>query len=165
MTALEATSSGGRTVAEIDVDNLIETLMNKLVALDGITVEGEMNLQKRMQVYYGTCNYSIIILSHIVEVSVLLIKFLPMSFLKEKRVQKYIETLDMLKLQNSTANSNGGKISLQRQENSIGKMPIPIQNQPVQPKQMNVTVQMPMQQPPLQHSESVVVTTKWETFD
>lgn len=49
MTTLETTSKEGK-VAEKDVDNLTEMLMAKLVALDGIVIEGELNLQKRMQV-------------------------------------------------------------------------------------------------------------------
>uniref|UniRef100_A0A2P2K3A2 Ubiquitin-like domain-containing protein n=1 Tax=Rhizophora mucronata TaxID=61149 RepID=A0A2P2K3A2_RHIMU len=48
--ALEATSSRGMKVAETDVDKLTELLMTKLVTLDGIDINGELKLQKRMQV-------------------------------------------------------------------------------------------------------------------
>ncbi|XP_061979287.1 BAG family molecular chaperone regulator 2-like [Populus nigra] len=188
VTSLETTSKGGK-IAEKDVEELTAMLMEKLVALDGIFVEGDLKLQKRMQ---------------------------------ERRVQQYIETLDKLKLNYSTADSNGGKIPLQQQdnsmgkmpipkqrpiqsegrkiplqpqdnsigttpiamqkqsiqrnggkiplqklENSTGKMPIPRQKESVQSKQQNATMQMPTQQqrPILRHSESFVVTTTWETFD
>lgn len=87
------------------------------------------------------------------------------SILKERKVQKYIETLDMLKLQNSKDNGNEVKIAMQKQENSSGKMPIPMQKQPVGPRQKNITVQLPIQQQLLRHSESFVITTNWETFD
>lgn len=134
VTSLETTTSKGGKVAEKDVDGLTEILMAKLVALDGIFVEGDLKLQKRMQ---------------------------------ERKVQQYIEALDRLKLNYSTANTSGGKILLQQQDNSTGKMPIPKQKQSVQSKQQNATMQMPTQQqrPILRHSESFVVTTTWETFD
>ncbi|KAI5595008.1 hypothetical protein BDE02_03G109600 [Populus trichocarpa] len=135
VTSLETTTSKGGKVAEKDVDGLTEILMAKLVALDGIFVEGDLKLQKRMQ---------------------------------ERKVQQYIEALDRLKLNYSTANTSGGKIPLQQQDNSTGKMPIPKQKQSVQSKQQNATMQMPtqkQQRPVLSNSESFVVTTAWETFD
>ncbi|CAK7335445.1 unnamed protein product [Dovyalis caffra] len=192
VTSLETTTYKGGKVAEKDVEDLTEMLMTKLVALDGIFAEGDLRLQKRMQ---------------------------------ERRVQQYIETLDKLKSNCSTANSNGGKIPFQQQDNSIGKMPTPVQKKPirsnggkiplqqhqqdnsigimpismqkqsiqsnggkiplqqrdnstgkvaipmqkhsVQSKQQNATREMPsrQQRPILRHSESVVVTTTWETFD
>ena len=53
MTSLETTSKGGK-IAEKDVDESTAMLMEKLVALDGIFVEGDLKLQKRMQVL---CNF------------------------------------------------------------------------------------------------------------
>lgn len=47
---MESTASRGEKVAELDVDNLIEVLMNILVSLDGIAAEGDLKLQKGMQV-------------------------------------------------------------------------------------------------------------------
>lgn len=191
VTSLETTTYKGGKVAEKDVDGLTEILMAKLVALDGIFVEGDLKLQKRMQ---------------------------------ERKVQQYIEALDRLKLNYSTANTSGGKIPLQQQDNSIGEMPTPTQKKPlqynkgkipsqqqdnsiritpiteqkqtiqsnggkillqhqdnstgkmaipkqkqsVQSKQRNATMQMPtqkQQRPVLSNSESFVVTTAWETFD
>lgn len=35
-----------------DLDNLIGNLMTELVKLDEIVVEGDLNLQKRKQVYF-----------------------------------------------------------------------------------------------------------------
>ncbi|KAL6005586.1 hypothetical protein ACLOJK_006153 [Asimina triloba] len=102
VSALESMVSKGRKVAEKDVLNLIELLMNQLIKLDGIMADGDAKLQRRMQV---------------------------------KRVQKYVETLDMLKIRNAMPNGvNGG---------SNGR-------------------QMPPRSSP---SPGVVVTTKWETFD
>ncbi|XP_065858189.1 BAG family molecular chaperone regulator 1-like [Euphorbia lathyris] len=62
-----------------------------------------------------------------------------------RRVQKYIEILDMLKLKKSKA-----------------KIRIPIQQQE---KQNNVKANKPLKEIELMHLESVVVTTKWEIFD
>ncbi|EEF51094.1 protein binding protein, putative [Ricinus communis] len=132
----------GEKVAELDIDSLIEILMNKLVALDGIVVDGDLKLQKGLQ---------------------------------ERRVQKYIETLDMLKLQNSKTkrNERSGitEIPVQQPENSNERIPIPVpipmQKQPIQHKQKTATIQRPLKQHQqvLKHSDSFVITTKWETFD
>ncbi|KAJ6714523.1 BAG FAMILY MOLECULAR CHAPERONE REGULATOR-LIKE PROTEIN [Salix viminalis] len=49
VTSLETTTSKGGKIAEKDVDELTAMLMEKLVAFDGIFVEGDLKLQKRMQ--------------------------------------------------------------------------------------------------------------------
>ncbi|KAL2527231.1 BAG family molecular chaperone regulator 1 [Abeliophyllum distichum] len=72
VSALESVISRGRKVAEKDVLNLIELLMNQLVKLDGVIGDGDIKLQRTMQA---------------------------------KRVQKYVETLDMLKVNNSITTS------------------------------------------------------------
>lgn len=76
-----------------------------------------------------------------------------MMIMKVKRVQKYIETLDMLKARNSKlGNYEGGpKVPLQKITTNK-QTPTPIQKK--QHEQRNSTGCMP-----------VVVTTKWETFD
>lgn len=132
VTALQATASRGGEVSEMDVDNLTELLMANLVKLDGVVAEGDLKLQRRMQV---------------------------------KRLQKHIETLDALKLQNSKSSSKGGKIPWQTQTHSSGQMSIPMQKQQVQLRQREPTGQMPVPQQPSWHSDSVVVTTKWEIFE
>lgn len=73
-----------------------------------------------------------------------------------KRVQKNIETLDLLKLQSSKTSSIADKTHIQQQENSVSHMSKPMQ------KIMHVP-QMPKQ--PLEQSESLAVFTKWETFE
>ncbi|KAF9617214.1 hypothetical protein IFM89_035096 [Coptis chinensis] len=123
VSALESVITKGGKVKETDVLNLIELLMNQLVKLDAIMVDGDVKLQRRMQV---------------------------------KRVQKYVETLDLLKIRNSTPSSNGGPQTPKLTErNSAGRNPVPVQHQQ-------------KQQPLLQKQSAaggVVVTTKWETFD
>lgn len=47
---MEATASTAGKVAETDVDNLTELLMMKLIKLDGIVAEGDLKLQRRLQV-------------------------------------------------------------------------------------------------------------------
>ncbi|KAF5743558.1 BAG family molecular chaperone regulator 1 [Tripterygium wilfordii] len=93
-----------------------------------------------------------------------------------RRVQKYVETLDLLKIKNSTPNSNGGQIQTQNQRKySSGERLAPIQEHPLMhsngqtptPVQDQHQQQDQLQQQPSGHSTSgpVVVTTKWETFD
>ncbi|KAF9599538.1 hypothetical protein IFM89_038804 [Coptis chinensis] len=124
VSALESVITKGGKVNETDVWNLIELLMNQLVKLDAIMVDGDVKLQRRMQV---------------------------------KRVQKYVETLDLLKIRNSMPSSNGGPQTpkLTDERNSAGRNPVPVQHQ--------------QKQQPLSQKQStaggVVVTTKWETFD
>jgi hypothetical protein len=99
--------------------------------------------------------------------------------LKVKRVQKYVETLDMLKIKNK--NSNGGQVSKKKhqQKHSNAKRLAPIEEQPQEDmSQLNLEQQQrnsnghslvfqQMQHKPCMNSSAseVVVTTKWETFD
>lgn len=72
-----------------------------------------------------------------------------------KRVQKYIETLDMLKVKNSMIRAEEAKIEPMQHHKKIstGQMPInPIQQQQQQQEQQR-------------KHQPIVVTTKWETFD
>lgn len=105
------------------------------------------------------------------------------SFKKVRRVQKYVETLDMLKIRNSsTTSSNGvqnsthhhqkqsnGKVRAEQQpRHSNGHRLSPIEEQ--QPRHsvghLPIHQQPPQQEQQSRHSTSgVVVTTKWETFD
>lgn len=71
------------------------------------------------------------------------------NYVKVRRVQKHIETLDMLRM------TRQNSIPLKNDENKI-KMHYPDDFQ----RQGNAKKQQAMQ-----HSDSVVVTTKWETFD
>ncbi|KAK4777285.1 hypothetical protein SAY87_017472 [Trapa incisa] len=139
--ALDSIISNGGKVAETDVLNLIELLMTQLLRLDGVIADGDMKLQRKMQV---------------------------------RRIQKYVETLDMLKVKNSVPStrqahhSNGLKLAT---------------DPPEQSRQVNGHSQIHHQQqqkPPLtkqayeehkpRHSTQpttarTVVTTEWETFD
>ncbi|XAR66203.1 hypothetical protein NMG60_11012330 [Bertholletia excelsa] len=125
VSAYESIISRGGKVAEKDVVNLIELLMNQLLKLDGIIAEGDVKLQRKMQV---------------------------------RRVQKYVETLDMLKIKNSVPSSNGGQIPQEQssfqQEESNGYLPVQPQPQP-----------KPSEPPRNSNSGPVVITTQWETFD
>ncbi|KAJ6883111.1 BAG family molecular chaperone regulator 1-like [Populus alba x Populus x berolinensis] len=77
VSAFESVITKGGKVAEKSVLNLIELLMNQLLKLDGIMADGDVKLQRKIQV---------------------------------QRVQKYVETLDMLKIKNSMPNGNAGEI-------------------------------------------------------
>ncbi|GKV05018.1 hypothetical protein SLEP1_g17076 [Rubroshorea leprosula] len=155
VSALELIINKGGKVAEKDVLNVIEMLMNQLLKLDGITADGDAKLQRKMQV---------------------------------RRVQKYVETLDMLKIKNSMPGNNGGEKPMQVQErhSNVQKLST-IQEQqsrhfnghrisPIEEQQAsNSFAHLPIhqqyqqkhQQQQSRHSTSspVVVTTNWETFD
>ncbi|KAL8534350.1 hypothetical protein ACS0TY_010386 [Phlomoides rotata] len=111
VSALETVISKGGKVVEKDVVNLIELLMNQLLKLDSITADGDIKLQRKMQV---------------------------------RRIQKYVETLDMIKLKNSTPSGKGNSV---RHSNGSGSSPV-------------------QQQQQARHSfGNSVITTQWETFD
>ncbi|MED6143406.1 hypothetical protein PIB30_005982 [Stylosanthes scabra] len=148
VSALESIISKGGKVAEIDVISLIELLMNQLLKLDGIMADGDVKLQRKMQV---------------------------------KRVQKYVETLDMLKIKNSMGNGNNGghhhaSTKAQQRHSNVQRLAT-IQEQPQSQSQgvsngnnhhrlATIQEQQKENQPQPQPSPSeVVVTTKWETFD
>lgn len=82
--------------------------------------------------------------------------------MKVKRVQKHIETLDILKMQKPKSIPLKNEKNMQRKS----KVLCGVQKQHMQGKQGNIAVeQIPKKQQPLKHCDSVVVTTKWETFD
>lgn len=58
MSALESVISKGGKVAEKTVLNLIELLMNQLLKLDGIIADGDVKLQRKMQVNLIITPYS-----------------------------------------------------------------------------------------------------------
>ncbi|KAL2550340.1 BAG family molecular chaperone regulator 2 [Forsythia ovata] len=135
VSVLESVISRGRKVAEKDVLNLIELLMNQLVKLDGVIGDGDVKLQRTMQA---------------------------------KRVQKYVETLDLLKINNSipTPVYSSGLVS---------SPPTPVEHN----RYSNRSISTPVQQQQARHavidslkkpsshlaSGPVVITTQWETFD
>lgn len=133
------------------LDNLIGNLMTELVKLDEIVIEGDLKLQKRKQVLWHLCDCFISFFECSINNSVYWL-------FQEKRVQSYIETLDVLKLRNTKLSSKSGKVPLHKQEHSNGKVPVPLQNQT---KHRNLREL----KHPFRDSKSFVVTTKWETFD
>ncbi|KAG2312389.1 hypothetical protein Bca4012_026938 [Brassica carinata] len=90
VSAFEMVIKKGGKVAEKDLVTVIELLMNELLKLDGIVAEGDVKLQKKMQV---------------------------------KRVQNYVEALDILKVKNSMANGqqkqpNGQRLATIQEDNN-----------------------------------------------
>ncbi|XP_060207149.1 BAG family molecular chaperone regulator 3-like [Lycium barbarum] len=115
---------GGKKVTESLLLSLIELLMTQLIKLDGITADGDLKSQRRMQV---------------------------------KRVQKYIETLDMLKIRNSALGNHNAKVPMHHKNRIFtGQMPKSVYYQQEQRKMGNFADQ--------RNPGPVVVTTKWETF-
>ncbi|XP_021895347.1 BAG family molecular chaperone regulator 1-like isoform X2 [Carica papaya] len=74
---------------------------------------------------------------------------------QEKRVQKYIENLDKLKLNNSVTSNKGDHSPLKKKEKEKEKENSVNQLQ-AKEKQRNL---------PLKQSGSFVITTRWETFE
>ncbi|XP_076945997.1 BAG family molecular chaperone regulator 1-like [Bidens hawaiensis] len=105
VSAIESVISKGGKVAEKTLLNVIELLMNQLLKLDGITVDGDVKLQRKMQV---------------------------------KRVQGYVETLDTLKVKNSSTSRRNGVVPPQSR-----RMAVADRHQP----------------------EATRETTEWEIFD
>lgn len=50
MASIESTINSGKKVEELVLLNLTESLMIQLINLDGISADGEIKLQRRMQV-------------------------------------------------------------------------------------------------------------------
>lgn len=181
MSALESIITKGGKVAEKDVLNLIEFLMNQLLKLDGIMADGDVKLQRKMQViflifYIFNLNWIVKVFRSLTNPVIVLMKV--------RRVQKYVETLDMLKIKNSMPSSNKHHSNGQRlapiQEqpqqqpprHSNGHVLASIQEQQARHSFENLSIQQQyhhqqQQQQSTRHSTSgpVVVTTKWETFD
>ena len=63
MSALESIISKGGKVVEKDMLNLIELLMNQLLKLDGIMGDGDVKLQRKMQVIQLPIFYNKLIIS------------------------------------------------------------------------------------------------------
>lgn len=138
VSAFESIISKGAKVVEKDLVNVIELLMNQLLKLDGIVAEGDVKLQRKMQV---------------------------------KRVQKCVETLDVLKMKNSAPSSKQESSPSPRQHHhqrrhSNEQASSPVQNQNGRHSFAHSPTQAKHQQPS-RHSASgsVVITTQWETFD
>jgi hypothetical protein len=53
VSAIETIISKGGKVVETDVLRLIEQLMNQLIKLDGIVADGDVKLQRKMQVRFS----------------------------------------------------------------------------------------------------------------
>ncbi|KAI3830718.1 hypothetical protein MKX03_017299 [Papaver bracteatum] len=143
--ALDSAISKGVKVADTEVLNLIELLMTQLIKLDGIIADGDIKIQRRLQV---------------------------------KRVQKYVETLDLLKIKNAEPRSNGNQNPLPQQQQQQQKTPQPRHSTgtiptaaPLQRQQPTAAPQQQQQQPTSRRSVKpipttpAVVSTRWETFD
>ncbi|GER34971.1 BAG family molecular chaperone regulator 2 [Striga asiatica] len=134
VSALESVISKGAKVAEKDIVNLIELLMNQLLKLDGIIADGDVKLQRKMQV---------------------------------RRVQKLVETLDVLKIKNSVPHTSNGKDEPHKQRRfSNADVSSPVDSQG-RVSFGHSLIDSPVEQQPARHSAggSVVITTQWETFD
>lgn len=133
VSAFESIISKGAKVVEKDLVKVTELLMNQLLKLDGIVAEGDVKLQRKMQV---------------------------------KRVQKYVETLDVLKMKNSNIIPKQESSPSPHRRYSNEQASSPVQNQKSRHSFANSPTQAKHHEPS-RHSASgsVVITTQWETFD
>ncbi|XP_074291232.1 BAG family molecular chaperone regulator 3-like [Silene latifolia] len=129
VSALESVILKGGRVPEKVIVNAIELLMNELVKLDGIPADGDVKLQRKMQV---------------------------------SRVQKYVETLDVLKAKNSMPAANEVNTSNQKAANG-GKPPLPPKQ--LQKPSLGHSPLRPQQQQTRDATPETLVTTQWEMFD
>ncbi|KAJ9539672.1 hypothetical protein OSB04_026178 [Centaurea solstitialis] len=147
VSAFESVISKGGKVAEKSLLNLIELLMNQLLKLDGIMADGDVKLQRKMQV---------------------------------KRVQKYVETLDVLKVKNSIIGTAGNGSQLPPPPAVAAAMAAsPLSGNQERnpnghgggggffPNSRRSVGSFPAIPVAAKHQESsdVLVTTEWETFD
>lgn len=116
VSALESVIGKGGKVAEKTVLNLIELLMDQLLKLDGIMGDGDVKLQRKMQV---------------------------------RRVQKYVETLDVLKIKNE----NQTPMQVQERNSDAKRAPDHRDRHPLEPSTEDLS------------TSETVVTTRWEIFD
>ncbi|XP_022969959.1 BAG family molecular chaperone regulator 2-like [Cucurbita maxima] len=116
VSALESVIGKGGKVAEKTVLNLIELLMDQLLKLDGIMGDGDVKLQRKMQV---------------------------------RRVQKYVETLDVLKIKNK----NQTPMQVQERNSDAKRAPDHRDRHPMEPSTGDLS------------TSETVVTTRWEIFD
>ncbi|KAF5800481.1 putative molecular chaperone regulator BAG-1, Ubiquitin-like domain superfamily [Helianthus annuus] len=131
VSAHESVISKGGKVAEKTLLVLIELLMNQLLKLDEIIAEGDVKLQRKMQV---------------------------------KRVQKYVETLDVLKIKNSSQVQEQPASRNQEHGSSNTDWPRSFPNSRRSVGNFSSIPAVPKPRQPSTSGE-VVVTTKWETFD
>ncbi|XP_056160217.1 BAG family molecular chaperone regulator 1 [Syzygium oleosum] len=158
VSAMESVISRGGKIPETEVLTLIELLMNQLLKLDSIIADGDVKLQRKMQV---------------------------------RRVQKYVETLDLLKIKNSMQTGNGGQAPAQEEDkhhahtNGVKMAAFQHQQQKQHPNghpqphsqpqgnrhyhpsnhHQNRNKKQGEEEDPRRSSSGTVVTTKWETFD
>ncbi|KAG7533890.1 BAG domain [Arabidopsis thaliana x Arabidopsis arenosa] len=138
VSAFEMVTKKGGKIAEKDLVTVIELLMNELIKLDAIVAEGDVKLQRKMQV---------------------------------KRVQNYVETLDVLKVK--MANGQQKQSSAQRlapiqeHNNEERQEQKPIQSLMDMPIQYKEKKQEIEEEPRNSGSGPFVLdsSTKWETFD
>ncbi|EOA13677.1 hypothetical protein CARUB_v10026750mg [Capsella rubella] len=134
VSAFEMVTKKGGKIAEKDLVTVIELLMNELIKLDGIVAEGDVKLQRKMQV---------------------------------KRVQNYVETLDVLKVKMANGQQKQQRLApIQEHNNEERKEEKPIQSlmdMPIQYKEKKQEIQ----EEPRNSAGSgpFVLDTKWETFD
>lgn len=150
----------GGKVVEADVVALTEALMTELVKLDAIAAEGEVKAQRRMQVC--TYTHAQLIPSPKPLTSPLTTRAEILtesgvdseSSLQEKRVQKYVETLDVIRAKNGAAAAPKASAKADR------SLHLPPRPPPVSQRR-----HFKQQPAPANGKAAVAPTASWETFD
>lgn len=94
---METTISKGKKAADKDILSLTEQLMTQLINLDGVVAEGDQKIQRAMQVgsFAIYCFQSTIISTYFDAI------YIYICLCQVRRVQKYVEKLDELKIKNA----------------------------------------------------------------
>lgn len=147
VSAIESVISKGGKVAEKTMLNLIELLMNQLLKLDGIMAEGDVKLQRKMQV--------IRVQKYVEALDVLKVKN-STSNGNGTQVASEQPVLPIRKKQEPKQNNN-------QNQNQNHQPPFPNSRRSV--GNYSYAPPVPAKQQRQSTSGEVVVTTQWETFD
>ncbi|WJX66459.1 hypothetical protein P8452_51016 [Trifolium repens] len=152
VSAFESIISKGGKVVESDVLGLIELLMNQLLKLDGIIADGDVKLQRKMQVTR--------VQKYVEKLDMLKVKN---SMTNDNDIQA--------PKQSPQKHSNGKRLepiqeqSQQIHSNGYHGPIVPIQEQQKEQSRSNSNELSLVFEEQQNQPSGVVVTTKWETFD
>lgn len=174
VSAYESVTSKGGKVGDKQLVTLIELLMNQLVKLDGIIADGDVKLQRRMQV---TRVQKLVETLDILKVKNSMPSSAATHIAPKLEQQQSPNLLDILTVKSSMPSSKGSGISpkLQQQQSPIQRnqqqrysgeqVSSPTQHQQSRRSVGHLPVTSQKQEARYSPSGSVVITTQWETFD
>ncbi|CAL1375444.1 unnamed protein product [Linum trigynum] len=157
---LEMLKSSRLHKASKSIDHItteVNSLVHKVISLEAASGKGGIVAEKDID------DLTEALMSKLVELDGVLVdgSLKLQKTTQERRVQKHIEILDMLKLEIGSSSNGSSKVGNLEAETTT-KQKQEQQQQKVEAKAKDVTV---LQLPVVKQCDAVVVTTKWETFD